>query len=261
MPRESFNRVWATDPLPDQFAEPPESRFQTGHVGGAQGELPEASHENWRQNRLDVALQQIERDGAMEWLPDVPYAIGAEARHNGINWVAAIASEGIEPGSAQDEGHWKAPGVASSVRLDEPIDQVPDAETVQQALIALAELSTNFATEAEAQALESLTKLISPARLGDVLNAYVLGMGHTWQDVTASRSAGTTYTNTTGRAISVLISTNNDTISEFYIDNVFINLHDAEIGLSIVSALIPSGSTYRLAAHNTLDGFRWLELR
>lgn len=118
-----------------------------------------------------------------------------------------------------------------------------------------------LADAATAQGLTDALRVLTPATLGAAMNAHVLGMGQTWQDVTASRSAGTTYTNTTGRAISVLISTNNDIISEFYIDNVFINLHDATIGLSIVSALIPSGSTYRLAAHSTLDGFRWLELR
>ena len=38
--------------------------------------------------------------------------------------------------------------------------------------------------------------------------AYDLGVGQTWQDMTASRSLGVTYTNTTGKPITISINSN-----------------------------------------------------
>lgn len=89
------------------------------------------------------------------------------------------------------------------------------------------------------------------------------GYNQTWQDVTASRALGTTYTNTSGRPI-----------------EVFINLDDngATVGVSITiggiswttadpgsqafmtpSFVVPPGNTYSVTGGSTLR--KWLELR
>ena len=95
-----------------------------------------------------------------------------------------------------------------------------------------------------------------------------IGVNQTWQDVTASRVVGTTYTNTTGKPIFVSISTSTSVASSngivLYIDGV-IRLGDSNIGsnsgyASGVNGIIPNGSTYAIIlAGETINA--WSELR
>jgi len=87
-----------------------------------------------------------------------------------------------------------------------------------------------------------------------------IGVGQTWQDVTASRSAGVTYTNTTGKPIDVVISGANQSGFFWYVDGI------ALVGGSGVtfsnriplSFTVPDGSTYSVGGSG-LE--KWLELR
>jgi hypothetical protein len=120
----------------------------------------------------------------------------------------------------------------------------------------------------------SALQTVAPSTTGNVLTSNgtiwasasptSIGVGQTWQDVTASRASGTTYTNSTGKPIQisiVIISTGTNQ------GNLVIN------GVTAVSAIvgatgathqysfiIPDTNTYVL----TLSGGsvnRWLELR
>ena len=104
---ESFQRVWASDPVSGQFESPPNATLQLGWQGGAQAQLPEAKWENWWHNRVDEALHEIEENGAPEWFADVPYKRGALAHAGGKNWVAVVANIGINPTGASNTGQWK----------------------------------------------------------------------------------------------------------------------------------------------------------
>lgn len=92
-----------------------------------------------------------------------------------------------------------------------------------------------------------------------------IGVGQTWTDVTASRAAGTTYTNTTGRPIQLAIAitvTTNTTVN-FQINGVLLlqaggtgataNMYNA------IQVVVPNGATYLLPAGLTLT--KWSELR
>lgn len=86
-----------------------------------------------------------------------------------------------------------------------------------------------------------------------------LGYGQTYQDVTASRTAGTTYYNTTGKPISATLTLpSGGTVLNVYINGAFLaNPGNYAMGTFI----IPPGSSYRytFAAGSTLSG--WTELR
>lgn len=101
---DSFQKKWAS--VPSQFERPADALIDRGWAGGAAEDPPEAKWENWWHNRVDEALAEIEANGAMQWFADVPYAVGASARSGGQNYIAALASTGIQPGSAADVGHW-----------------------------------------------------------------------------------------------------------------------------------------------------------
>lgn len=86
---------------------------------------------------------------------------------------------------------------------------------------------------------------------------------HTWQDVTSSRSLGTTYTNTTGRSIFVSVVCQSDTgnpASEIFVNNVRVAFV-ADTGSvegrsdSQLTAIIPSGATYRVNSSGIISLF------
>jgi len=88
-----------------------------------------------------------------------------------------------------------------------------------------------------------------------------LGVGQTWQDLTASRSAGVTYTNTTGNPIQVNARANIGQIT-LTIDSIPVELQtDPNLNNSVkVTGTVPDGDTYSV----TLSGGSlsyWAELR
>ena len=90
-----------------------------------------------------------------------------------------------------------------------------------------------------------------------------IGFNQTWQDLTASRAAGTTYTNSTGRPISVSVRVRRDDCwLELYIDSLLISVFGETAGHAqvTVTGIVPAGSTYRVESiyGGTLN---WYELR
>lgn len=95
-------------------------------------------------------------------------------------------------------------------------------------------------------------------------NASSIGVGQTWQDVTASRAAGTTYTNSTGKPIFVMISVYNSQAANILLVTVSGVLISA-VGQSTwdnstqASFIVPDGATYSATSSS---GVRiWAELR
>ncbi len=136
----------------------------------------------------------------------------------------------------------------------------------------------DLASTAEAQALASDVVVITPKKLGDAMNAHVLGVGQTWQDMTGSRTSGTTYTNTTGRIIFISVSSTaagEQTRLVARVDGVLM-AHQGMLGtgsqyvsFASIALPVPAGSTYSVTLGGTASGIPspseaisgWLELR
>lgn len=108
-----------------------------------------------------------------------------------------------------------------------------------------------------------------------------IGVGQTWQNVTAERHTGVTYTNTTGRPIAVHISMNSDGPSGSAtggVAHIRIYINDVEMGYIYTGhipgittsmtdgIIIPAGATYKVVTSRVLDGTfqdatSWYELR
>ena len=98
-----------------------------------------------------------------------------------------------------------------------------------------------------------------------------LGVGQTWQDVAASRSAGVTYTNTTGKPIVVNVtcirSAATSPVSSFVVDGVTVNRIISTSGVvsggetldASSQVIVPNGSTYAVDGTGSLR--LWSELR
>jgi hypothetical protein len=103
------------------------------------------------------------------------------------------------------------------------------------------------------------------AAQGKVLNDQAFGISQTPQDLTASRVSGVTYTNTTGRPITVYITTGQNsggTNIAFYIEGVMVLdiLNDADGDQkSWCTAIILQGQKYRADLTGGLS--RWVEVR
>ena len=138
-----------------------------------------------------------------------------------------------------------------------PSAQLPSATTSTQGAVILND------TLDSTSAVEALT-----AARGKWLYDRAFGLGQTWRDVTASRAMATTYANTTGRPISVVIAGNPSnlperlilTIGGVVVWNQNIDGENTDTNV-VVSGVVPPASSYFV----TTDGSnttisRWVEL-
>lgn len=97
-----------------------------------------------------------------------------------------------------------------------------------------------------------------------------IGVGQTWQNMTSSRAAGTTYTNTTGRPIVVNVSFHrtggsNAAAHTFLVNGVTVGRSVTRFSqnekVSFTSAVVPSGATYRVDSVENSLLLVWAELR
>lgn len=94
-----------------------------------------------------------------------------------------------------------------------------------------------------------------------------IGVGQTWQNVSASRANATNYTNTTGKPIMVaagIESTNGFNYIKAYVDNILVGYHapvtpSSTSGGGSVSFIVPNNSVYRIEITKTREF--WSELR
>lgn len=90
---------------------------------------------------------------------------------------------------------------------------------------------------------------VSPPATQVYANSYDLGVGQTWQDVTASRVAGTTYTNSTGKPIMVSIIGTvlaQYTTGSLIVNGLTLDTYQAFVASAngTVCGIIPNGATY-----------------
>jgi hypothetical protein len=87
-----------------------------------------------------------------------------------------------------------------------------------------------------------------------------LGVGQTWQDVSGSRTAGVTYTNSTGKPIMVSVRTT-ATATDFTITvNGVVTAQVTNISTTRMQmiTIVPDGNTYVVSGY---QGGSWAELR
>ena len=88
-----------------------------------------------------------------------------------------------------------------------------------------------------------------------------IGVGQTWQDLTASRAMDVTYTNSTGKPIFVSIYSPGGTdANALVVDGIVVaKASDSDANTTTVYAIVPNNSTYHRPSGSGVD--RWTELR
>jgi hypothetical protein len=98
-----------------------------------------------------------------------------------------------------------------------------------------------------------------PASTGTVaLTSDVIGVGQTWQVVTGSRVSGTTYTNSTGKPILIMVRINQSASNSVVVGGVTIITANSSTATFVTySFIVPNSTTYVVTA--TIN--EWSELR
>ena len=108
----------------------------------------------------------------------------------------------------------------------------------------------------------STTQALTAAQ-GKVLNDQAFGIGQTWQDVTASRVVNTTYTNSTGKPLEVMIVVNGGASTSGNLLQINgVNVAEFYIHSNMTAPFcftVPAGQTYRINITSTINS--WSELR
>ncbi len=91
-----------------------------------------------------------------------------------------------------------------------------------------------------------------------------IGKGQSWQDVSASRAAGVTYTNSTGKSIVLNVGKTGASSAQLliYVDGNLAgkNIDGGNWNMTTVCAIVPPGSTYSVTVVSTTISY-WTELR
>lgn len=104
------------------------------------------------------------------------------------------------------------------------------------------------------------TRFVSSAISASVIANPPIGVNQSWQDMTALRAKGVTYTNNTGRPIELFIAFDpNGSLSVLTIAGHPFRFEDNNG--EFVSMIIPAGGTYSLSDWGTASAMKWLELR
>jgi len=120
-------------------------------------------------------------------------------------------------------------------------------------------------TQATAGAWATVPSTIQGAGGQAMTSLGSLGSGQTWQDLTASRSFATNYTNTTGKPIVVYIQVVSTVATgiALTINGFSLNSNtNTPAGFMIISAIIPPGAVYNASTPGgALSSLKWSELR
>lgn len=222
---------------------------------------------------------------------------GLEFRRQANKILAALASSNagnLEPASAQAGTVWldtsndkrhllkirnkanSAWGILCSIDAQSGVVDTIDAYTKKESdeKFALKDDLPPLATEIK----EGIVKIkniinakqtdtaVTEKAVSDLMEANKsIGIDQTWQDMKSQRQNGVIYTNTTGRAIMILVSEQQSSSSqtcELEINGVRVikNVSYGAADGCIISALIPAGATYKVIYKN-YPPLEWWELR
>jgi hypothetical protein len=129
---------------------------------------------------------------------------------------------------------------------------------------------TGTPTAPTAAAGTNTTQLATTAFAKTQSESVAIGVNQTWQDVTASRALGTTYTNSTGKPILITITLYSTTSNANPVLNLYVNGVIRQIGGCYGSntyfpfvTICANGDTYSVTSTGTgtYNLNRWMELR
>lgn len=116
---------------------------------------------------------------------------------------------------------------------------------------------------------DTTESLVSPAKVKAAIDEYAIGIGQTWQNVSGSRSTGTSYQNTTGKPIQVAVSVETSGTQYFqvssnnstWINVAFFPKNAGDVTQANAQVIVPNNYYYRIPSANVNSIDFWAELR
>ena len=258
---------------------PPDTRIPKD-IGG---EAPDGLDFNGVLNILSQAVVFLQKGNAYQFDPALaPYPIGALVRSNDnlttyqstiaansnnpnsnmTGWRVYNSSEFIVDNLTTNDSTKTLSAKQGKALQDNKLEKtdLKDASTTQKGVV-------RAATATEVANKSNVNAYVTPSNTALIAQSTDIGAGQSWQNLTASRSSGTTYTNSTLKPIYVWLSIYDTNGSGF---SVVIN------GVTIISSnwdlppngyypfnfIVPAGHTYNVTwAGGNSQLISWSELR
>jgi len=206
--KPDFTYVWASG---GAIVAPNDTKKQQGWVA----EAPPFQYDNWLQNRQDQMLAHINQRGIPAWDALTNYEAGSLSYVQGSDGkiYKSVAASGPSatvqnPTTDGTDTYWTVAfadvgafltQAAGDTRYAQRANNLSDVTSASTAFTNIKQPASEtvtgvveLATIAEVQTGTDSTRAVTPTGIASV----TLGMGQTWQDLTASRAINTNYTNT-----------------------------------------------------------------
>lgn len=179
--------------------------------------------------------------------------------NNALAAIVSTNSGGTEPSTTYANMLWYDSTANILKMRNEADDGWINLGTLDQSASFFA-ASVAVASQAEAEAGTNDTKTMTPLKTAQAiaeLSPEPIGVGQTWQ--APSRAANTTYTNSTGRPIQLLINASQASFGSFLINGTSVGtFRTGDSEWTWIAPIIPDGNTYRA---NFGGISAWWELR
>lgn len=245
---KDINRIWASGG--DKVA-PTAQKIAQGWIR----EIPPHQWFNYTDNKQDQAIAHINQMGIAQWDAETEYQAGKSLVQGPTNGVVYRATQtAVNKNPEVDSGFWEVAFLTSAPDYDNRYAKLPDN---------LSDIPNKSSARTNL-GVYSKSEVFTKTEVNNLLATSVkqpIGEGQQWQKVI--RSAGTLYTNTTGRAIAVSVrSIGYNTGVTLYCDETVISQNGQAGGegndWNSVFGIIPAGSIYRIA--NVRGSLTWMEL-
>ncbi len=230
---------------------------------------PEMKGLNGLFSLLTVSLLALKQRGILTWTTGFEYKQGAFVVESNRLYQAKTDNTSKQPSLSQND--WQVWASVSDIDVDTNGNIIKTAKAGGAFTLKVEDANTTtkgvvqFANSTEVANKANVGKAVTPSNTATIAQSTDLGVGQTWQNMTASRSGGSTYTNNTGKPIVVIVSIRDANIFSgvlVYVGGVvIIDVDDIGAqGTTPYTFIVPNGSTYSVTVNsNTIR--HWAELR
>ena len=180
----------------------------------------------------------------------------------GSNWALAPTRAEVDDKAAISgqafSGDISAPNLSGTNTGDQDLSAKADQDTTYTKTEVDDLLDDKAAISGQAFSGDISASNLSGTNTGDQVLSEI-GVGQTWQNMTASRSLGVNYTNPTGNPIGISIDQTANGLVLLFIDDIEVARMEGIDGAALtLSSIVPVGAEYRVTGASVQ---RWTELR
>ena len=233
---------------------------------------PEMKGLNGLFSLLTVSLLALKQRGILTWTTGFEYKQGAFVVESNRLYQAKIDNTSKQPSLSQND--WQVWASVSDIDVDTNGNIIKTAKAGGAFTLKVEDASTTvkgvarFATATEVVNKSGVTAAVTPSNTATIAQSTDLGVGQTWQNMTASRSSGQTYRNNTGKPIHIFIAVKDgiDGGLRLVVGGVTIFNFTYDLPAWVfypVSIIIPNNTDYSFtwAGNRPSDLLTWAELR